>query len=106
LAEWGVVIDDPDQVMKLKAEYWDPMWKTSHLKDDCDVQAVMDGLNIDRSAPQSKTEMTLEQLEKMKEKIRATANAPAEEEAKYTRKKENEEEGDDDTKSEVSEAEE
>ena len=32
-------------------EYWTPMWKVSYLNVDVDVQLVMDGLGIDRSAP-------------------------------------------------------
>jgi hypothetical protein len=32
-------------------EYWNPMWKVSYLNLDVDVQLVMDGLGIDRSAP-------------------------------------------------------
>jgi len=104
LAEWGVVIDDADSVQNLKTQYWDPMWKTSFLRDDCDVQGVMDGLSIDRTAPQSKAEMTLEQFEKMKEKIRAASNAPKEEEKKYTAKKKaegEESDGDDSSDSEA-----
>ena len=87
LAEWGVVIDDAEQVEKIKEQYWDQMWKTSFLKDDCDVQAVMDGLDIDRSAPQSKTDMTIEQIKKMKEKMRAVENAPEAIEMRFGRKK-------------------
>ena len=110
LAEWGVVIDHAEQVQKIKAQYWDPMWTTSRLKDDCDVQAVMDGLGIDRSALPTKTEMTLEQLEKIKEKIRATMNANEEDEDNGTRAKkrsqdDDDDDDDDDNKSEVSEAE-
>jgi phosphatidylserine/phosphatidylglycerophosphate/cardiolipin synthase-like enzyme len=102
LAEWGVVIDDPRQVQSIKAQYWDPMWKTSLLKDDCNVQAVMDGLKIDRTAP-SKLELTKIQLEQMKEKVRATSNVPTQ--SKFHAKKKEEGEDDDDADDEVSEAE-
>lgn len=49
LAEWGVVIDDADQTKKFMEEYWDPLWKYSFTGRDVDVDAVMDGLDIDRN---------------------------------------------------------
>jgi hypothetical protein len=73
LAEWGVVIDDSKQVKEIKAEYWDPMWEVSYTGDDCDVDAVMDGLKIDRSAP-SKVELTKLQIKQAKERVRASRN--------------------------------
>jgi phosphatidylserine/phosphatidylglycerophosphate/cardiolipin synthase-like enzyme len=48
LAEWGVVVDDRQTTVRMKAEYWDPMWKASYTGKDVDVQKVMDGLDIDR----------------------------------------------------------
>jgi phosphatidylserine/phosphatidylglycerophosphate/cardiolipin synthase-like enzyme len=48
LAEWGVVVDHKEQVKKLKAEYWDPLWQNSYTGEDCDVQEVMDSLDIYR----------------------------------------------------------
>ena len=45
----GVVIDHEETTQKLKVEYWDPMWAQSFKGDDCDVQEVMDGLDIDRT---------------------------------------------------------
>ncbi len=48
LAEWGVVVDHKKSTEKIKSEYWDPMWKASYKPEDCDVQKVMDGLDIDR----------------------------------------------------------
>jgi phosphatidylserine/phosphatidylglycerophosphate/cardiolipin synthase-like enzyme len=48
LAEWGVVIDHKEQVQSFMDEYWIPLWTTSYTADDCDVQAVMDGLEFDR----------------------------------------------------------
>ena len=48
LAEWGVVIDDAAQTQKFMEEYWTPMWTYSYTGEDCDVQEVMDGLDIDR----------------------------------------------------------
>jgi len=76
LAEWGVVIDDKETVETIKAQYWDPMWKTSWVADDCDVQAVMDGLKINRDAP-NKVDMTKIQFQQMKEKLRASTNVPS-----------------------------
>ena len=57
LAEWGVLIDSPKAVEEIKQKYWDQMWEVSYTKDDCNVDDVMDGLGIDRSAP-SKLAMT------------------------------------------------
>ena len=48
LAEWGVIIDDEAQVQTIIEEYWDPMWSASYTGEDCDVDEVMDGLEIDR----------------------------------------------------------
>jgi phosphatidylserine/phosphatidylglycerophosphate/cardiolipin synthase-like enzyme len=76
LAEWGVVIDDPEKVQDIKAQYWDPMWKVSYTYDECEVDEVMDGLKIDRRAP-SKLEMTKMQIQEAKEKMRASMNIPA-----------------------------
>lgn len=75
LAEWGVVIDHADTVQSIKAQYWDPMWETSAADDDCDVQEVMDGLDIDRDAP-NKVDMTKTQLEQIKVKLQASTNIP------------------------------
>lgn len=76
LAEWGVVIDSPSTVENIKAQYWDPMWKTCYTHDDCNVDQVMDGLVVDRDAP-NKYEMTKMQLEQAKERIRASHNIPS-----------------------------
>ena len=64
LAEWGVLIDDKTQVQKMMDEYWNPMWEQSYLGMDVDVQAVMDGLDIDRSAPKPYT-LSDEEREKL-----------------------------------------
>ena len=49
LAEWGVVIDDEATTKKMKETYWDPMWDVSYIPNgDADVDAIMDGLDIDR----------------------------------------------------------
>ncbi|KAL3902487.1 MAG: hypothetical protein SGARI_005810 [Bacillariaceae sp.] len=74
LAEWGVLIDDPEVTASIKAQYWDPMWKVSYTRDDCDVDLVMDGLKIDRSAP-NKLELTKLQYEQAKEKLKADYGA-------------------------------
>ena len=93
LAEWGVVIDNPEQVESIKESYWDPMWKTSWIADDCDVHEVMDGLKIDRSAA-NRLELTKMQVEQMKERIRASEQAPA---SKFVAQKQDDDgDGDDD----------
>ena len=76
LAEWGVVLDNPDTVQSIKAQYWDPMWATSYMRDDCEVDKVMDGLNISREAA-NKYELTKLQIEQCKQKMRAAENIPA-----------------------------
>jgi phosphatidylserine/phosphatidylglycerophosphate/cardiolipin synthase-like enzyme len=48
LAEWGVVIDDADEVRKIQEEYFVPMWRNSFTGLDVDVQRVMDGLRVNR----------------------------------------------------------
>jgi len=49
LAEWGVAIDDEAETKRIMAEYWNPLWKASYKKEDCEVDAVMAVLDIDRS---------------------------------------------------------
>jgi len=70
LAEWGVVIDSPGAVGDIKQKYWDPMWKVSFTRDDCDVDEVMDGLGIDRAAV-SKLALTKYELEQTKSVMKA-----------------------------------
>ena len=60
LAEWGVVVDDEAATKQIKKEYWDPMWEVSYTKEDVDVDAVMDGLDIDRD-PQEEAELAAPQ---------------------------------------------
>ncbi len=48
LAEWGVMVDDENATQKMLTDFWNPMWKASYTDTDCDVQEVMDGLDIDR----------------------------------------------------------
>ena len=48
LAEWGVLIDHKETVQNIMDEYWNIMWKHSYTGTDCNVQAVMDGLDINR----------------------------------------------------------
>jgi len=54
LAEWGVVIDHQETTKKILEDYWEPMWKASYTGDDCDVDEVMDGLNIERDGDDEK----------------------------------------------------
>lgn len=70
LAEWGVLIDDPEAVGDIKKRYWDQLWQVSYTKDDCDVDKVMDGLGIDRAAP-SRLTMTKYELEQAKNAMKA-----------------------------------
>lgn len=48
LAEWGVVVDDASETEKMIKDFWNPLWQASFTGEDCDVQAVMDGLDIER----------------------------------------------------------
>eukprot|EP00929_Paragymnodinium_shiwhaense_P060862 TRINITY_DN30385_c0_g2_i1.p1 TRINITY_DN30385_c0_g2~~TRINITY_DN30385_c0_g2_i1.p1 ORF type:complete len:587 (-),score=102.44 TRINITY_DN30385_c0_g2_i1:193-1953(-) len=48
LAEWGVIVDDAAMTEKLMNEYWNPCWRESYTEADCDVDKVMDGLDISR----------------------------------------------------------
>ena len=101
LAEWGVVIDDPEKVQSIKAQYWDPLWKTSYVEDDCEVDKVMDGLKIDRDE-MNQFEMTKLQLEEAREKMRATENIPLYSE--YHRQKRADEEATESNKSDSSDS--
>jgi len=49
LAEWGLVVDDKETVQNIKKTYFDRIWKNSYIQLDCDVDAVMDGLGVDRN---------------------------------------------------------
>eukprot|EP00557_Chaetoceros_sp_GSL56_P008743 CAMPEP_0176497338 /NCGR_PEP_ID=MMETSP0200_2-20121128/11669_1 /TAXON_ID=947934 /ORGANISM="Chaetoceros sp., Strain GSL56" /LENGTH=555 /DNA_ID=CAMNT_0017895341 /DNA_START=94 /DNA_END=1761 /DNA_ORIENTATION=+ len=48
LAEWGVLIDDEAETKKMIQDFWNPLWQASYTAEDCDVDEVMDGLDIDR----------------------------------------------------------
>ena len=48
LAEWGIVVDNEEEVQKIKEEYFTPMWNNSYTGEDVDVEKVMDGLDVDR----------------------------------------------------------
>jgi len=61
LAEWGILIDDKEQTKKVMEEYWTPMWQNSYSEADCDVDEVMEGLDIDRNGADIKS-ATPEQL--------------------------------------------
>ncbi|EEC47433.1 predicted protein [Phaeodactylum tricornutum CCAP 1055/1] len=68
LAEWGVIVDDPVATKKMMDEYWTPMWQVSYTGQDCDVQAVMDGLKINRDG-ENPVFMSAEQKQ---QKLKAT----------------------------------
>jgi phosphatidylserine/phosphatidylglycerophosphate/cardiolipin synthase-like enzyme len=74
LAEWGVVIDDAEQTKKFMEEYWNPLWKYSYTGEDVDVDAVMDGLVIDRNGADPNN---LDEETKAKMKQAEIANAGA-----------------------------
>jgi phosphatidylserine/phosphatidylglycerophosphate/cardiolipin synthase-like enzyme len=65
LAEWGVFVDDAATTKRCLDEYWNPMWKYSYTKDDCDVDEVMDGLDVDRDGedPRHASQETMAQAE-------------------------------------------
>ena len=52
LAEWGIVVDSEVEVKKIMNDYFAPMWENSYTGEDVDVEAVMDGLNVDRDGTQ------------------------------------------------------
>jgi phosphatidylserine/phosphatidylglycerophosphate/cardiolipin synthase-like enzyme len=69
LAEWGVIIDDKDQVQQIMDQFWNPLWKTSFQNNDVNVEHVMDGLDIDREGerkvlPGKKSRKELREAEK------------------------------------------
>lgn len=72
LAEWGVVIDDVEQTKKFMDTYWNPMWKHSYTGEDVDVDAVMDGLEIERDGGDA-TDLDDEMKEQMRKAELANA---------------------------------
>merc|ERR1712190_397576 len=76
LAEWGLVIDDERQTTKLLDEYWHPMWSSCFTQEDCQVDKVMDGLNINRDG-QSALFVDAATKEKMDRAMRQAAKCPA-----------------------------
>jgi phosphatidylserine/phosphatidylglycerophosphate/cardiolipin synthase-like enzyme len=48
LAEWGVIVDDASETKNMIKDFWKPLWNASFTGEDCDLQDVMDGLDIDR----------------------------------------------------------
>jgi len=76
LAEWGVVIDDEEEVKKMMVDYWNKIWKYSYTGEDCDVQAVMDGLEINRDA-KSESAAALDNFKSRTNKMKTAAMAVA-----------------------------
>lgn len=74
LAEWGVVIDNPEQTQQFMDEYWNPMWEHSYTGEDVDVDEVMDGLNIDRDG-EDPSDIDDETMELMKQAELANAGS-------------------------------
>ena len=46
LTEWGVIIDDAEEVQKIKKQYFDLMWKDSYTGVDANLQKALDGIFI------------------------------------------------------------
>ena len=65
LAEWGVLIDHKETVAKCMDEYWNPMWAQSFTGEDCDVDRVMNGLEIDRDGEKVSYFQTAEQRKQL-----------------------------------------
>ena len=90
LAEWGVLIDSAEKVQEVKAQVWAPCWEVSYTRDDCDVDKVMDSLEVDRDAP-GKLAMTKMQMEEAKARMRATMNIPSDNAQYYPKQVDGEE---------------
>lgn len=76
LAEWGVLVDSEAETKKIMTDFWNPMWEASYTEArDVDVDAVMDGLDIDRDGEEVNG-MTLEGRMKLQEatKLQASVN--------------------------------
>jgi phosphatidylserine/phosphatidylglycerophosphate/cardiolipin synthase-like enzyme len=73
LAEWGVVIDNAEATKKLMEEYWEPMWKASYTQEDCNVQKVMDGLDISRDG-ETAILLTKEKRQQLRDARRRESN--------------------------------
>lgn len=78
LAEWGVIIDHAGKTQKILSEYWDPMWEASYTKDDCDVEMVMDGLDIDRDGENERriSSETQKLMDKQEKAVENSAGNP------------------------------
>lgn len=73
LAEWGVVVDDKAATARMIDTYWTPMWNASYTPSDCDVQEVMDGLEVDRDGEQLSL-LSIENQAKYSEAARLSSN--------------------------------
>jgi phosphatidylserine/phosphatidylglycerophosphate/cardiolipin synthase-like enzyme len=77
LAEWGVVIDDPAVTKKIMDDFWHPLWQASYTGEDCDVNAVMDGLKIERDG-EPVNAFTLDGRNKLEQAAAGNAHRSAE----------------------------
>ncbi len=67
LAEWGVLLDSESETKKIINDFWNPLWEASYADGkDVDVDAVMDGLDIDRDGEEVNG-MTMEGRMKLEE---------------------------------------
>jgi phosphatidylserine/phosphatidylglycerophosphate/cardiolipin synthase-like enzyme len=76
LAEWGVLIDDRKYTRKVLEDFWKPMWSVSYVGQDVDVDAVMDGLDIDRDGEAPSMFPSAEQKKNQKLAARLQAHTP------------------------------
>lgn len=60
------MVDDKAATKKMMDEYWTPMWETSFTGEDCCVQSVMDGLEINRDG-ENKLFLTAEEKLQMQQ---------------------------------------
>lgn len=58
LAEWGILIDATRETEKVLQQYWNPAWDNSYQASDMDVDAILAGLDIDRTAPKKADKKT------------------------------------------------
>eukprot|EP00957_Ditylum_brightwellii_P206732 15349707-Ditylum_brightwellii.AAC.1 len=54
-------------------DYWYPMWEVSYLGQDCNVQEIMDGLDIDRDGKTTNHHLSLEGAKLMAQAVQVEA---------------------------------
>ena len=66
LAEWGVLVDSKTETEKIMKDFWNPLWTSSYIGTDVDVNEVMDTYDIDRDG-EDVSSMTAEGRKKLQE---------------------------------------